>query len=258
MSPYSSFQKLNMKKVITLNSKLIQVHWRPIRTKGSCFNVKRARPVASKTRGTITLIAGVQIALGLIFLLSPGQFATLLGLPPAPAWTDWMFAMLGARALGFAYGMIVALRDIRRNASWLAAMIIVQALDWIATILAVARRQGRSPSWSRRASFLPLLFMAALAPAETLRAAAAVRAARFPGHNRSSRRRGGLFSWNCRTRSLIAIRTCTGETMLADGDRRLRRIELRARRSERASPRTQTVPRAIDLTQPWSRPPAAR
>ncbi|MGO9672763.1 MAG: hypothetical protein ACLPSF_01080 [Methylocella sp.] len=78
-----------------------------------------------------------------------------------------MFAMLGARALGFAYGMIVALRDIRRNASWLAAMIIVQALDWIATILAVLAGKVTLLQVST-ASFLPLLFIAALA-AELLR-----------------------------------------------------------------------------------------
>lgn len=134
---------------------------------GKAASISNARGASLLTRGTITLIAGVQIALGLIFLLSPGQFATLLGLPPAPAWTDWMFAMLGARALGFAYGMIVALRDIRRNASWLAAMIIVQALDWIATILAVLAGKVTFLQVST-ASFLPLLFIAALA-AELLR-----------------------------------------------------------------------------------------
>ena len=48
-----------------------------------------------------------------------------------------MFAMLGARALGFAYGMLIAQRDVVRYASWLVAMIIVQALDWVATLVAL-------------------------------------------------------------------------------------------------------------------------
>jgi hypothetical protein len=72
---------------------------------------------------TIVLIALVQLALGLIFIVAPQSFADSLALAPAPAWTDWMFAQFGARALGFAFGMLVALRDIRKHASWLIAMI---------------------------------------------------------------------------------------------------------------------------------------
>lgn len=119
------------------------------------------------TRSTIVVIAIVQIVLGLVFILSPATFPVLSGLPSAPAWTDWMFAMLGARALGFAYGMLVSLRDIRRHASWLAAMIIVQAIDWIGTVLAV--QAGKVTLFQvSTASFLPILFMAVLA-AELLR-----------------------------------------------------------------------------------------
>ncbi len=114
------------------------------------------------TRGTIILIALVQIVLGVIFTLSPGTFPAFLGLPPAPAWTDWMFAQFGARALGFAFGMLIALRDIRRHAPWLAAMTGVQAIDWIATILAVEAGKVTLAQVST-ASFLPVLFMAVLA-----------------------------------------------------------------------------------------------
>lgn len=112
-------------------------------------------------RSTIVIIAVVQIVLGLIFIISPATFPALLGLPTAPAWTDWMFAMLGARALGFAYGMLISLRDVWRHASWLAAMILVQAIDWIGTVLAV--QAGKVMLYQvSTASFLPILFIAVL------------------------------------------------------------------------------------------------
>lgn len=113
------------------------------------------------TRAVIIFIAIVQIILGVLFLVSPGAFAASLGLPPAPAWTDWMFAMFGARALGFAFGMLVAQRDIARHASWLSAMIVVQALDWIATILALVQGKVTLAQVST-APFLPILFIAVL------------------------------------------------------------------------------------------------
>jgi hypothetical protein len=119
------------------------------------------------TRATLVLIAVVQVVLGLIFVLSPATFPVLLGLPPAPPWTDWMFAMLGARALGFAYGMLVSLRDIGRHASWLTAMILVQAIDWIGTLLAV--QAGKITLYQvSSAAFLPVLFIGVLT-AELLR-----------------------------------------------------------------------------------------
>ena len=119
------------------------------------------------TRPTIVLIALVQIALGAIFIVSPSAFPSLLGLPAAPAWTDWMFAMLGARALGFAFGMLLALRDIPRHASWLIAMIVVQAFDWVGTVLAVHAGKVTLAQVST-ASFLPILFIVVLG-AELLR-----------------------------------------------------------------------------------------
>lgn len=113
------------------------------------------------TRATIILIALVQIALGVIFTLSPGMFPAIMGLPAAPAWTDWIFAQFGARALGFAFGMLLALRDTRRYASWIAAMIGVQAIDWIATILAVTAGKVTLAQVTT-AAFLPILFIAVL------------------------------------------------------------------------------------------------
>jgi hypothetical protein len=128
----------------------------------------QATPILSfVTRPTIVLIAVIQIALGAIFIVSPGSFPALLGLPAAPAWTDWLFAMLGARALGFAFGMLVALRDLQRHVSWLMAMVVVQAIDWIGTILAVHAGTVTLAQVST-ASFLPILFIVVLG-AEVLR-----------------------------------------------------------------------------------------
>jgi hypothetical protein len=119
------------------------------------------------TQGALILIALVQIILGCIFIAAPGAFPAMLALPAAPAWTDWMFSMLGARALGFAFGMLFALRDLHRHASWLGAMILVQAVDWFGTIFALAANKVTLAQVST-AAFLPVLFIGVLA-AELLR-----------------------------------------------------------------------------------------
>ena len=113
------------------------------------------------TRATIILIIAVQVLLGLVFVAAPQTFPSLLGLEPAPAWTDWIFAQFGARALGFAYGMALALRDLRRHADWLIAMILVQVIDWIATVMAlVSGKVGLAQVAT--APFFPILFVAVL------------------------------------------------------------------------------------------------
>ncbi len=109
---------------------------------------------------TLSVIGIVQLALGVMFLI-PGLFARMIGLEAAPAWVDWMFAMLAARALGFAYGMLLAARDPRPHLSWIRAMIGVQAIDWLATITylvigAVTLAQVTT------AAFLPVVFMVIL------------------------------------------------------------------------------------------------
>ena len=112
-------------------------------------------------RGVIVLILIVQATLGVVFVVTPQAFAHALGLPPAPAWTDWMFAQFGARALGFAYGMRLALRDPRANAGWLRAMVLVQAIDWLGTLAALS---AGKVTWlqTSTAPFLPVLFIVVL------------------------------------------------------------------------------------------------
>src|SRR3982751_631315 len=89
---------------------------------------------ASALRYTLGFIGVVQLILGLVFLFIPGQFASLVGLTVVPSWVPWMFAMFSARAFGFAYGMFVAMREPKAHRTWISAMILVQAVDWIVTI----------------------------------------------------------------------------------------------------------------------------
>lgn len=89
-------------------------------------------------RWTLLVIGAFQAVLGTAFLLAPGGTADLLGLSPGPAgWVRWLFAMMGARFLGYAYGMWVAARDPAASTSWIDSMIAIQAIDWIATCAAL-------------------------------------------------------------------------------------------------------------------------
>lgn len=111
---------------------------------------------------TIVLIAVVQLALAIVFIIFPDRFAAMLGLEEAPPWTSWIFAQYGARALGFSYGMWLVLRDARRHVAWIKAMIAVQVIDWIGTVLALA---GGHVTLAQVATapFLPVLFVIVLA-----------------------------------------------------------------------------------------------
>jgi hypothetical protein len=113
-------------------------------------------------RISLVVIAISQLVLGLAFLLAPGPFETLLNLTPAaPAWADWLIAMLGARFLGYAVGMFVAARDPQRHQAWIATMIGIQAVDWAATMAYVVRGQLTFAQVGP-AAVLPVFFVAAL------------------------------------------------------------------------------------------------
>lgn len=112
-------------------------------------------------RFTLGMIAFVQLILGVVFILFPAQFAAMSGLTEAPPWVNWMFAMFGARALGFAYGMVLAIRDPLRHTHWIRAMIGIQLIDWLATIYFVSAGAVTLAQVST-ASFLPVIFIAVL------------------------------------------------------------------------------------------------
>jgi len=110
---------------------------------------------------TLAVIGIVQVFFGLLFVLAPGQFATLFHFPVAPAWTNWLLVMGGARFLGMGYGMFVAMRDPMKHRTWIQAMIGVQALDWLTTI-ANLLMGVITLSQASTATFLPIVFIVAL------------------------------------------------------------------------------------------------
>lgn len=124
--------------------------------------MKNANRPSKLTQAVFLLIAIVQIILGVVFVVTPHAFPNMFGLAPAPGWTDWIFAQFGARALGFGYGMWLVLRDPHRNAGWIRAMIGVQIIDWIGTVLALMAGNV-TLSQVTTAPFLPILFVAVLA-----------------------------------------------------------------------------------------------
>lgn len=124
-------------------------------------------------RITLVAVAVFQMVLALAFLFAPGPFAAAVGLAPAAGWAPWMFAMFSARALGFAYGCLVAFRNPIAGRSWITAMIGVQAIDWIATVWFIAAGTI-TVTQASTAAFMPLLFIAGLVagyPRDTTRQA---------------------------------------------------------------------------------------
>jgi hypothetical protein len=111
-------------------------------------------------KAALAVIGVVQLALGVIFLV-PGLFASIIGLETAPEWVDWLLAMFGARALGFAYGMFLAARNPGRHVGWIRAMIGIQAIDWVATLSYLAAG-AVTLAQVTTAAFLPVAFIVIL------------------------------------------------------------------------------------------------
>jgi hypothetical protein len=111
---------------------------------------------------TLYVIGAFQLVLGLAFLTAPAQVAAQLGLTPAaPAWANWLLAMMAARFLGYAYGMFWSARHPRQAEPWIDTMIVIQAIDWLAT-LAVLQSGDVTLRQVTTASFMPVLFIATL------------------------------------------------------------------------------------------------
>ncbi|MFC9893999.1 hypothetical protein ACFVMC_09920 [Nocardia sp. NPDC127579] len=90
-------------------------------------------------RVILMVIAVSQLVLGVLFLAAPTLVRNIFQFETAePGWTDWLMVMMGGRFLGFAYGMYLAARDPSRHVAWINAMIVVQAVDWIATVIHLA------------------------------------------------------------------------------------------------------------------------
>jgi len=86
-------------------------------------------------RTTLIVVGIFQFFFGALFLVAPAASASVLGLEPAaPAWANWLFAMMGARFLGYGVGMFSAARDPLGRVAWIDTMIAIQVVDWLATL----------------------------------------------------------------------------------------------------------------------------
>jgi hypothetical protein len=110
---------------------------------------------------TVRFIAFVQALLGLSFLAAPEMTGQVLGLAPAPGWANWLFGMMAARCLGYAYGLWLAAKDPVSARPWITSMIAIQAIDWGVTLKYLATGAVTLAQVST-ASFLPVLFVVAL------------------------------------------------------------------------------------------------
>ena len=111
---------------------------------------------------TLRFIAIVQFVLGLSFLLAPEFTSHAMGLAAAPEWTNWLFGMMAARFLGYAWGLWLAAKDPVAARPWVISMIAIQAIDWLVTLKYLATGAVTLAQVST-ASFLPVLFVIALA-----------------------------------------------------------------------------------------------
>lgn len=112
---------------------------------------------------TLNVIGVFQLILGAAFVVAPTPTASLLNLEPsAPSWANWLFAMMGARFLGYAYGMFRAARDPEHSIAWIDTMIVIQTIDWIATMVALSAGDVTLRQVTT-AAVAPLFFIGALA-----------------------------------------------------------------------------------------------
>jgi hypothetical protein len=88
-------------------------------------------------RVAVAIMVIVHAVMGVILIGFPSVFAGMHSVNAVSGWTKWVLALLGARALAFAFGMLLALRDPDRHRSWL-----------IATVLSSMSTVGKA--WRRR------------------------------------------------------------------------------------------------------------
>ena len=86
-------------------------------------------------RFMLRFVGAVQLFFGVLFTFAPAAAAVVLRLHPgSPGWVNWLFIMMGARFLGYGFGMFVAARDPLANLTWINTMIVIQVVDWASTI----------------------------------------------------------------------------------------------------------------------------
>lgn len=110
----------------------------------------------------LRFVGVVQLFFGILFTFAPGAASTVLRLhPSAPGWVDWLFVMMGARFLGYGFGMFVAARDPLAHVAWINTMIVVQIADWLSTIGYLLARDVTFSAVAP-AAILPIVFVIGL------------------------------------------------------------------------------------------------
>ena len=113
-------------------------------------------------RFMLRFIGVVQLFFGLLFTFAPAAAAVALRLhPSAPGWVNWLFIMMGARFLGYGFGMFVAARDPLAHIAWINTMIVIQIADWLSTIGYLIARDVSFGSVAP-AAILPVVFVVGL------------------------------------------------------------------------------------------------
>lgn len=109
-------------------------------------------------KGTVLFIAVFQFILGAGYLFAPHAFHAAIGLKGLPDWAGWPMAMNGARFLLFGFGMLMVFRNPFANRNWIQAMILVQAIDWVATMYYIFKGVVTF-SQVTTAAYLPVIFI---------------------------------------------------------------------------------------------------
>lgn len=135
-------------------------------------------------RRTLIVVGIFQIFFGILFLAAPVASASLFKLEPAaPAWANWLFAMMGVRFLGYGYGMFAAARDPLGRVAWIDTMIVIQAVDWLATLGYLIAGE-LTLAQVTTAAIAPLLFIIALLVWHPRRRSAALSPTPIPAPSR--------------------------------------------------------------------------
>ncbi len=74
---------------------------------------------------------------------------------------NWLFIMMGARFLGYGFGMFAAARDPLAHLTWINTMIVIQIADWVSTIGYLIVRDISFGSVAP-AAVLPVVFVSGL------------------------------------------------------------------------------------------------
>jgi len=82
-----------------------------------------------KLQTLLRVIGVVQLVLGVLYLVMPIQFLSLMGHTAPAIDVAYPLGMLAARFLAYGVGMLFIARKPQENAFWVNNMILVQAID---------------------------------------------------------------------------------------------------------------------------------